>query len=353
MNILFDHQLFYNRYGGASKYLVMLMNSMPKDSWKTTALFPINEYAGSKGLMKTYKQHFRGQIRLTEAINNIYTNLYLRHGNYDVLHLTNFNTSCFKALGTKPMVTTFHDINLSTHLPQPEMVEKQRKTLRRANAIICISENTKRDMLNIFEIDDRKVHVIYHGVEMPNLSLLPKEKFFDFPYILYVGVRLEYKNFHRLIKAFAIIREHYPELKLVCTSFPFTDKEQEEFNKLGISEQIIHISASEEQMIRLYRDALYFIYPSIYEGFGMPILEAWSCHCPVLLSNTSCFPEIAQEAGLYFNPEDIDNIAYTMQKALDDLELRENLRRLGDKRVKLFSWKKCADEHMRVYKTLV
>lgn len=353
MKILFDHQLFYNRYGGASKYFVMLMNSMPREYWETTALFPLNEYAKEKSLMRTYPVMFRGQIRISEWINKRYTNWYLNNKSFDVFHQTNFGTYCLKALKNKPMVTTFHDINLSTFLPQPSMVEKQKKSLQRADAIICVSDNTRQDMLKMFNVDESKVHVIHHGIEIPDLSSLPLEHLIENPYILYVGVRLEYKNFQRLIKAFSIIRTWFPDIKLVCTSFAFNSEEIELFRKLSILNNVVHIPATESQMLQLYRDALFFIYPSIYEGFGMPILEAWACKCPVLLANASCFPEIARDGGLYFDPLSVDDIANTMRKAIEDSTLRKGLVDKGNKLVKTYSWEKCALQHIQVYQSLL
>lgn len=353
MKVLFDHQLFYNRYGGASKYFVMLLNSIPREYWKTTALFPLNEYAKEKSLMPRYPIMFRGQIRISEWLNKRYTNWYLKNKSFDVFHQTNFGTYCLKDLRNKPMVTTFHDINLSTFLPQPSMVEKQKISLQRADAIICVSDNTRRDMLNIFDIDESKVHVIHHGIEIPDLSNLSLKKIIDSPYILYVGVRLEYKNFQRLVRAFSIIHVWFPDLKLVCTSFPFNSEEIELLRHLSILDNVVHISATENQMFQLYRDALFFIYPSIYEGFGMPILEAWACKCPVLLSNASCFPEIAKDGGLYFDPLSVDDIINTMRRSIEDSDLRKKLVDRGNELVKTYSWEKCAQQHIKVYQSLL
>lgn len=354
MKILFDHDLFYNIYGGASKYFVKLIANLPLGSWATTALFPLNEYARAEGLMKTYKQSFRGQIRLTTWLNRYYTRYKLRTASYDVYHQTNFATYCLKDLRQKPMVTTFHDINLSTYLPQPNMVERQKISLERADAIVCVSENTKNDMLRIFDqIDENKVHVIYHGIDIPDLSKVNARRIFPFPYILYVGARLEYKNFSRFIRAFSLIHSQYPEIKVVCTSYQFSEDEVNQFHSLGIENSMVHMSATEEDMLRLYRDALFFIYPSLYEGFGMPILEAWACHCPVTLSNASCFPEIAKDGGLYFEATSIDDMSEKMQNLINSEEERRTLVSRGDALVKEYSWKKCAQEHMKVYERLV
>lgn len=353
MKVLFDHQIFSFRYGGASKYFAMLMNYLPKGSCASTSLFSCNEYVRAKQLFRTYPYMFRGQSPVTDILNTPYTHYCLRRRDYDVFHQTNFGTSFIGDIGDKPMVTTYHDSNLSTIDPHPEIVERQRLSLKRADAVIAVSNNTKDDLLELFDIDERKVHVVYHGIEMPDLSLLPQERILEFPYILYVGRRSEYKNFWRLAEAFAHIHPAYPDFHMVCTSEGFSAQEADRFAGLGIGDAVHHISADETTMQRLYRDATLFVFPSLYEGFGMPILESWSCGCPVALSAASCFPEIAGDAGMFFDPKDVDSIADCLGRLLGDETLLRDYKARGMKRVRQFSWQKCADEHMRVYSDIL
>lgn len=353
MRVLFDHQIFSFRYGGASKYFAMLMNYLPHGSWASTSLFSCNEYVRAKQLFRTYEYRFRGQSPVTDVLNTPYTHYRLRRRDYDIYHQTNFGTSFIGDIGDKPMVTTYHDSNLSTIDPHPEIVEKQRISLQRADAIIAVSNNTKKDLLQLFDVDERKVHVVYHGIEIPDLSLLPQERIADYPYILYVGRRSEYKNFWRLAEAFAHIHHKYPEIHLLCTSEGFSTHEFSRFTRLGIGHVVHHISADEATMLRLYRDATLFVFPSLYEGFGMPILESWSCGCPVALSSASCFPEIAGDAGAFFDPEDVDSIADCIGRLLCDEALLQDYKARGMERVRQFSWQKCADEHMMVYSEIL
>lgn len=353
MKVLYDHQVFCFRYGGASKYFAMLIDALPKGSWETTSLMATNEYVREKKLFSTYKYRMKGQGVLADYINRPYTNYKLRHGDYDVFHQTNFGTYCLKALGNKPMVVTYHDSNLSLRDPHPEMVIKQRASLERADAIVCVSKNTKDDLMQLFSVDEKKVYVIYHGIEIPDMASLSPERMFDFPYVLYVGRRSAYKNFKAMAEAFSLVAEKYKDVHLVCTSQAFTNEEKSLFSRLGILENVYAICADESDMQRLYRDAQMFVFPSLYEGFGMPILEAWSCGCPVVLSDASCFPEIAGDAGLYFNPSDIGEMASCIEKVLTDNDLRQELRRRGDERVRLFSWQATADAHLKVYQGLL
>lgn len=355
MKVLFDHQIFEFPFGGASKYFVELLSNLPKDSWACTSLLSCNEYAREKHLFPHMcRKHFKGQLRVMDYINRPYTNILLRYADYDIFHQTNLGTYCMKSVRNKPFVTTYHDSNLSTFDPHPEIVSRQSVSLQRADAIITVSNNTKADLLHYFPfVDSEKVHVIYHGIEMPDNIHVSSERVFPFPYFLFVGRRSEYKNFDRLLTSFLRFRKTFKDVHLVCTSEPFSNKEKTFFVSNGIAQYVHHISASEERMQRLYRDAIFFIYPSLYEGFGMPILEAWANHCPVALSKASCFPEICQEAGEYFDPLDIDSMVAAMTKLTEDDKRREELIFLGDKRVRLFSWERCAQEHMKVYESLL
>lgn len=353
MKVLFDHQIFHYQYGGASKYFAMLLKHLPAGTWETTARLSANEYARAQHLFPTCRRHFRGQTVLTELLNRPYTLCTLRRGRYDVFHQTNFGTYCLRSLGSRPMVTTFHDTNLSTFDPHPDVVERQRISLQRADAVICVSHHTAQDMLRFFPIDERKVHVIHHGIDLPDLSLLPAARLLAPPYLLFVGRRSPYKNFDLLLQAFAELHAHRAELHLACTGAPFTSAERQRFCDLGLADSIHHFAASEADMQRLYRDAAAFVFPSRYEGFGMPILEAWSCRCPVVLARASCFPEIAADAGCYFDPDDAAELVAAVSRVLDDSAFRRELIARGEARLPLFSWQRCAEAHLSVYRSLL
>lgn len=353
MKVLFDHQIFNYVFGGAAKYFVMLLSHLPRECWECTAIASSSEYIKSKALMKYLPYEFRGQTVLMEYLNRPYTNCIMRQGQFDVFHQTNFGTYCLKSLGNKPMVTTYHDSNLSTIDPHPEIVERQRISLERADAVICVSNHTKNDMLRLFHLDEQKVKVIYHGIERPDMSVLAEQRVVKDDYILYVGRRSAYKNFRKFIEVFSELHLKYPKIKVVCTSNVFSKEEQMRFKELGIEDCMIHVAADETTMLRLYRDALFFAFPSLYEGFGMPILEAWSCGCPVVLSDASCFPEIAGSGGLFFKPESKEDMLRQFDAVLSDSCLRKKLVLNGYERMKRFSWEKCAEEHMQLYRTLL
>lgn len=353
MKVLFDHQIFSYVYGGASKYFTMLLKYLPRECWDTTTLLTSNEYVRAEKLMPfTLKKYFRGQTVLQEYLNRPYSNFMIKKKCYDIFHQTNFGTYCLDKIGSKPMVTTYHDANLSTIDPHPELVEQQRVSLERADSVIVVSENTKKDLLQLFKVDEAKVSVIYHGIEIPDLSKLNHERIVERPYILYVGRRTFYKNFDNFVKACSLVISKFSDIQVVCTSSCFSNKEYSKFKSLGIEDNMKAICCDEADMVRLYRDAIAFVFPSFYEGFGMPILESWSCNCPVVLSTASCFPEIAADAGLYFAPDSVDEMFSQIMKVIEDDALKETLRQRGTERLKKFSWERCANEHLKVYQSL-
>lgn len=278
----------------------------------------------------------------------------MRRGDFDVVHQTNFDPYLFKATKGKPVVTTYHDTNFVTEYNyNPRMIRLQTESLRRSDAIIAISENTRRDMLKYFDLNPDKITVIHHGIEMPRIPASLGARIVEEPYILYVGMRHLFKNFKNFVKGFGAIADKFPDVKVVCTRNPFNKEEQELFAQLGITDRMQVVTADEVTLNRLYRDALFFVFPSLYEGFGMPILEAMANGCPTAIADASCFPEIGGDASLYFNPKDTDSIADTLKTMIQDESLRRELTRKGLQRASKFSWQRCADSHYALYKSLI
>lgn len=359
MKILFDHQIFASqKYGGVSKYFAELLYNLPEGSWDLPKILSNNEYAYQLGLIQGCKflpnREFRGKGRMMSEMGKPSAILKIMSGKFDVFHQTNFDDFSFRFLGGKPMVTTYHDVNFLTDNNYNKRMDRlQHSSLKRADKIVAISENTKADMLKYFDVDESRIKVIYHGVDRFDIPSALSERIVPYPYILFVGNRHAFKNFDSFVKAFGIIAAQHKDIHVICTKSDFSTSELAAFEKFGIRDRMHVMKADEVTLARLYRDAVFFIFPSKYEGFGMPILEAFVRQCPVALSNTSCFPEIAKDAGAYFNPNDIESIADTMSKLLDDSFYREQLVQKGNKRAEDFSWKKCAEEHYKVYKSLV
>ena len=146
---------------------------------------------------------------------------------------------------------------------------------------------------------------------------------------------------------------YYRKEKSVGVTFINTNsKEQKLFARWNIADRLLHISANDAQMVSLYRHALCFVFPSHYEGFGIPILEAFNNNCPVCLSNASCFPEVAGDAAMFFNPNDAQSMHDTLKEVLASSTLREELRQKGALRSKEFSLERMVEQTCDVYRKL-
>jgi len=357
MRIFYDHQILtYQKVGGVSRYFCEIMKRMPKNQWFTSTLISNNQYVDEYDLFKHYHflpdYNFKFKSRLMLEMGIPLTLYHLCKKDFDIYHQTHFEPFSLLGLGNKPMVTTFHDMNFFTCNKNSCLMKSQLKSLQRADAIIAISNNTKNDLIEQLHIDENKIKVIYHGIyKYPRLC---KNRIIEQQYILYVGNRYnKFKNFKNLIKAFAILKGKYNDIYLVCVGQQFTKDEIKTFIEYHIDNNIKCIYANDSQLNRLYHDALFFIYPSIYEGFGFPILEAMVNGCPVALANASCFPEIAQDAAIYFSPYNIDDIYNTMDTLISSESQRNELKIKGNERVKAFSWEKSVNQHLKIYESLL
>jgi glycosyltransferase involved in cell wall biosynthesis len=156
-----------------------------------------------------------------------------------------------------------------------------------------------------------------------------------------------------LAVAFQKLLQSDKELKLICVGPTFEKFEIEQLKKLKILNNILNLGVNEKQLNDLYAHALAFVNPSMYEGFGMSILEAFANNCVVCLSNATCFPEIAADAAMYFDPYNSDSLAEAISKVIYDSTASENFKQLAQERLKLFSWNKCARQTYYSYcKTL-
>ena len=211
--------------------------------------------------------------------------------------------------------------------------------------------------MDILGIAPDKIEVIYHGSsfrsEQAELVKIKPDKLPD-EYLLYVGNRNDYKNFKGLAEAIAPLLKKNPAFYLVCAGKRFFSKaEQELLQLLGINSRVLcYAGVNDNLLAYLYCHAKAFIFPSFNEGFGIPVLEAWSCGTPVILSEIPCFLEVAEDAGFYFNPFSPDSIAESVEKVIRDNELRKKLIEKGEKRLELFSWDKTVRQTVQLYESL-
>ena len=346
-HILYDNQIFdIQRFGGISRYFCEIIRRLNL-RYDIAVRYSLNYYLTTYYLGKHFIplprfifKRYREQCQ--NKNEELSRKLLIKRKNY-LFHPTYYNPYFLKHIGNNPYVITVHDMIhekfSSCFSDADEIIKQKKEVITHANRIIAISENTKKDIVELLKVNPNKIDVIYHSTSMKAYDGRPTSSLPE-KFLLYVGDRAPYKNFDRLIKAFAGLSKEDQKLSLVCTGMPFNKLEKELISKLNISDKTIHIKATDKLLCELYSRAELFVFPSLYEGFGIPILEAYACHCPVALSNTSCFPEIAENAGIYFDPYSEESIANSIKEVVYNDKTRLELIHAGNERLKKFSWEK-------------
>ncbi len=374
IRVLMDRQ-----YSGISEYTANLLAAILKlDKENEYRLF-YNSYHDLKGRLdgwggpnsKLVGLHFPNKI-FNYCLQKIfgYPRIDEVLGGVDIFWSPHFNFTRLSApeSGLKKVITV-HDLSF---LRYPEFFSRRKnfwhkslgviKTLKEAEGIIAVSENTKNDIVELAGIDSGKIKVIYSGNNIAK-KIWPEEtaeeclrKFkIDSPYILYVGNIEPRKNIGGLIKAYDKLREDkaFKDLILVLAGAPgwknariYRDWRSSPYQ--GRIRFLGYVSAEEKEI--LYSRAAVFVYPSFYEGFGFPPLEAMAYGVPIVCSNVSSLPEVVADAGIMINPDKPEEIAEAIGIVLKDKKLRESLVALGYARAEMFSWKKAAGEYLEFFK---
>ncbi|MFC1861452.1 glycosyltransferase family 4 protein [Chloroflexota bacterium] len=281
-------------------------------------------------------------------------------GQGNIVHLPNQHFARYALFRNRPFIVTVHDLGRCCFHFDPETINEKIllnldiRYIKRASHIIAVSQSTKSDLVRYLDIPEGKVSVIYNGVSR-NLFKPRNMRLLDAPFILYVGSERRRKNLDKLFEAFASLRLDFPRLKLVKVGGPgrhkqFRNDTMKKLTGLGIIEHVIFVDyVSELDLTRYYSSAALLAYPSLYEGFGLPPLEAMACGCPVVTSNTSSLPEVVGKAGIMVNPNDMDSLAEAMGRVLTDDKLRDDMITKGLAQSRKFSWEKTADQTLQVY----
>lgn len=366
MKLVYDYQAFYwGTYSGISRYIYELATrtSQAVDfEVQIAAGFYVNKYLEkcSPDLVKGWQIPLIPKSgRILNAINTQLSKIWLNQSNPDVVHETYYSKKRTAPKQCKTVITVHDMIHEKVAHLIPERARKfslvKAEAIRRADHIICISENTKQDLIAILDIDPKIISTIYLGYSLQRYEDFEETPKISAPYILYVGDRrLEYKNFKRLLQSYASRQVIFDNFKLVCCGVKsFSSDEIAIIRSLGIDDNsLIHISGNDKTLANLYTHASAFIYPSLYEGFGIPPLEAMSFGCPVVCSNTSSIPEVVADAGEYFNPYELDSMADALERVLFSTVRAKELVIKGKERVTNFSWDTCAEQTQLVYNSL-
>lgn len=360
MKIIYDHHIFnLQKYGGISRYFFEIITRIAQKKQIDIVPFMgfhVNEYGLER--CKDRYSNFMGYKRpaILERkkfflpLGNFLFEKFIKRNVPDIYHATFYNDFAPNYQGMR--VLTVHDMiveKFPQYFPESDRISK-RQAVEKAHKIICVSQSTKRDLIDILGTSEEKIKVIYHGNSLAIDVMSPP--IVKNPFILYVGLRGGYKNFALVLSAFAQSSKINNDFKLVCFGGgKFTKEEQIMLKRFGLADKVMLLSGTDETLANLYKYATIFVYPSQYEGFGIPPLEAMHYGCPVLTSNTSSIPEVVGNAGLYFDPNNMEELRDKMEILLYNDILRKQLIQLGYQQEQKFNWDTCAEETAEFYKS--
>ncbi len=391
MRIGIDARFFGPKQKGLGRYVQKLIENLPNsDDFEFVIFLRKENFDDFEPPAKNFKKVLADWKWYTFA-EQIFMPIKIWQEKIDLMHFPHFNVPIF--CPTK-FVVTIHDLVLKKFPTKraPSAGSGQATTLnpllykikefgyklvlshaiKKSQKIIVPSNFTKNEILNYFKIKPEKIQVIYEGVPQQTTNskqLTTNNKLFEKygikgPYILYVGNAYPHKNLEGLIRAFSRIYTNlgtnFRELQLVLVGeidYFYKRLQQttiQQYNNITINEQIVFTGfVPDDDLPELYKNAILYVSPAFFEGFGLPALEAMSYGAPVAASSGGAQPEISGEAALYFDPHDIDNMAEKITTLLKDEKLRKSLASKGREQVKKYSWQKMAEKTMEIYKEIL
>lgn len=361
MRVAFDEQIFaIQRYGGISRVFAELAHQFVANPDLGIQLQPVaaplvNEYIlrdplTAQALAIRPSKHWGPSIARSLARR--------RHkGPTDIVHNTFYLPRALADYPQAKRVVTIHDM-IPEIFPQTrrrlDFLTVKRRYVETADHIVCVSESTKRDLQRIYGLIKAPISVVPSGVGSefePSAQALPK---WPTNYILHVGHRSTYKGGRTLFRAFAEIKDDFPHVTLMLAGGgPLSRQERHLLNALGLSGRVFQQQVPEALMPGAYANAEIFVFPSEYEGFGLPVLEAMASGAPMILCDSSALPEVGGLASAYFSAGDSAMLASKMKQLLSDADLRDSLRQQGFAHVGNFSWRSTAQQLASVYRSVL
>lgn len=368
LDILYDHQVFaFQQFGGVSRIFFELIKNLSLHPHVRISLFHgfyINRFplAELKNQLAYYFGHpippFPCTKKLTRMTNDLFFRLFNPGKKVQLFHPTYYSPTVYRWKKT-PLVLSVFDM-IPELYPDcfPRTIKQlpiKKKCIKRADHIIAISHTTRNDLLRFYQINPENVSVVYLGTPQPDDSQNTEVSPYPCPYILYIGARKEqYKNFKNLLHAFALVKPLAKPFHLVCFGGGgFTADEIALISRLDLAGQVVQCPGDDLMLSRFYRHASLSVYPSLYEGFGLPPLEAMAYHCPVAVADTPCLKEILGDAAVYFDPLDPASISRSIESLLFNHDLVRILIEKGESQVNKYSWSKMANKIYQVYQELL
>ena len=364
MQILYDGEIYgIQKVGGINRYFDNLISRLPNEFQPIlTSVRSRNDYHPSHPNLKifNYKRFGFKPGRLCYLLEPYYFQAVEAINNYQVFHPTYYSLLTRQKFEKKrcPVVLTIydmiHEIFADEMDPKGQTAEIKRRAILAADILLCISESTKTDLLERYKLPEERVLVTHLATEFnPNLGY-GSEDIPSRPFFLHVGGRGLYKNFNTLLTAFSKVVSQVPDAMLCVVGSPFDLGEQSKIAEMNLDNHIQNFGyASDSHLAKLYRNCIAFVYPSLYEGFGIPPLEAMICQAPVIASNTSSIPEVVGDAGLLFDPKSVPDLIDRLLFLLENPAAREQLIAKGLEQTKKFSWDKTVTQTLDAYRYVI
>jgi glycosyltransferase involved in cell wall biosynthesis len=357
ITVAYDSQIFLmQKRGGISRYFVELIKSFQQnpDLGINPVLINskvINEYAISElqelgardcsGILQPWRELFLSLVKPTD------------HNRWDVVHHTFYQKNFLKKYSSHVQAVTLYDMipeitNARGRFGNPHLAKET--YLNNCNLIFSISDSASTDAKRIYGLPDLQTHLTYLAQSQAFTLETEIQSVRDSRYILFVGNRDGYKQGNLLIEALAKLTD-LEDLKLIFVGGgKFSESEQKLISKLKLTGRVSQENASDIELNDLYRQAELYVMPSLYEGFGIPALEAMAVNCPVLLSNTSSLPEVGGDAARYFTAGNKHSLSAAIREIVTKGDVKKAMVEAGKLQVSRFSWEKCAQDTANAYR---
>lgn len=365
IKILFDSQTYdLQEFGGISRMYVDLSKEFNRNDI-------VDNYTGG-GVARGRYQDFFAKFSVSKTKNFYLSKLkpylygdeknrglsekMISQGDYDILYPTFFSTYFLKHLNGKSFVMSVHDMIpelYPQHFKENDMqIVGKREMVKHAAAIEVPTETTKRDLIRILGVDEKKIFVVGRGIDENFGKDIPQEKLVDFKYVLYVGQRNSYKRFDWFIKHSSKFFNEHTDIKLLCCGNKFTNKEIELLEEYNMADKVFVTKPDDNNLANLYKYAEFFVFSSEYEGFGLPVLESYKMGCIALLNNNDCFREVSFGKGTYFNlTENTSDICDVMENTIAlTKEEREKVLKTQYEILSHYSVKKTAEKFEEMFR---
>jgi glycosyltransferase involved in cell wall biosynthesis len=366
MRIAFDHQIFgWQEYGGISRYAFETASHiarMPGCEVTVFTPFYVNRYLAARPpqlrLVGRPIRNFPRAGRIFRAVNGLMVRPMLRRHAPDIVHETYFQARSIAPRRAKTVLTVYDMIHerFPQHYSRFDPTRRQKAAaVKRADHVICISESTRRDLIHFTGVAPEKTTTILLGYTLTGYSDSETIAAAERPFILHVGLRGGYKNYSSLLAAYAASPRLRTDFDLLAFGGgDFSNQEIDDMRRFGLdTTRVRQMPGNDRLLSQLYQSATMFVLPSLYEGFGIPPLEAMDHGCPVVCGATSSLPEVVGDAARIVDAANPDSLREAIEAVAYSSEIRSQLIARGKERVRQFSWDRCARQTVDVYQRLL